>query len=93
MRYGLQELSQAQIQPAAAGATTGKLNCMAKAWHLGSGPGQEVPEGLREHKLVLKAIKVGEDMLYFKTQEIPLPDFPAGLILGGQISSRRHTEP
>lgn len=45
MRYGLQELSQAQIH-AAAGATIGKLNCMAKAWHLDLA--QEVPEGLRE---------------------------------------------
>lgn len=36
---------------------------------------------------MLKHIEVGEVVLYFKAKEISLPDFPVGLILGGQISS------
>lgn len=56
-----------------------------------SGPGQSScwnrgPQG-GQHKSVLKDMEVGEVLLYFKAKEVSLPDFPAGIILGGQISS------
>lgn len=56
-----------------------------------AGPGQTScwSRGLEggQHKSVLKDMEVGEVLLYLKAKEISLPDFPAGVILGGQISS------